>query len=327
MRPLFAHLEKWIDNMDPPDHTRLRGLVNKAFTPRMIEALAPAIEETTEELLDAVESNGQMDFIRDFAYPLPATVIALMLGVPIRDRSLFISWANDIAAYSGTGQADPLRAQAAQRSVSALNAYFHELAEERRVHPQEDLISTLVVLEEMGDRLTEEELIAMCVFLLVAGHETTSALLANGLLALLRNPAQGQALKSNPGLAKTAVEEFLRYESPIQHETRVTAEAIEYQDARIEEGQRVVLMIGSANRDGATFHNPDTLDITRDPNKHLAFGHGIHYCLGAPLARLEAQIAFRRILARFPRMKLKSEGLEWRSHTSHRNPVFMQVVW
>jgi pimeloyl-[acyl-carrier protein] synthase len=327
MQTLFQHLEKWIDNMDPPDHTRLRGLVNKAFTPHMIATLEGAIVTTTEELLGAAESNGQMDIIRDFAYPLPATVIALMLGVPLGDRSQFISWANDIAAYSGTGKADPLRAQTAQRSVSALNTYFHKLVEERRVHPQEDLISTLVSLEELGDRLTEQELIAMCVFLLVAGHETTSALLANSLLALLRNPEQGHALRRNPLLAKTAVEEFLRYESPIQHETRVSAEALEYQGVRIEEGQRVVLMIGSANRDPETFQDPNRLDITRDPNRHLAFGHGFHYCLGAPLARLEAQIALRQIVARFPRMTLAGEHLEWRRHTSHRNPVFMQVAW
>ena len=327
MRPLFEHLEKWIDNLDPPDHTRLRGLVNKAFTPHIVEELVPAIEEIIDQLLDVAESKGQMEFIRDFAYPLPATVIASMLGVPTEDRSRFISWANDIAAYSGTGKADPVKTQEALRSVSTLNTYFHALAEERRVHPQKDLISTLVVLEEMGDRLTEEELIAMCVFLLVAGHETTMALLANGLLALVHNPAQAYALQSNPGLARSAVEEFLRYESPIQHETRVAAETVEYRGVRIDEGQRVVLMIGSANRDPAIFHHPDTLDITRESNKHLAFGYGIHYCLGAPLARLEAQIAFRKVLARFPRIQFKSGNLEWRIHTSHRNPVLMQVVW
>ena len=167
----------------------------------------------------------------------------------------------------------------------------------------------------------------MCVFLLVAGHETTMALLANGLLALLRNPAQLVALRANPSLAKVAIEEFLRYESPIQHETRVAAETLEYQGVRIEEGQRVVMIIGSANRDPAVFDNPDTLDILRQPNKHLAFGYGIHYCLGAPLARLEAQIALPRILGRFPRLRLKSENLEWRKHTSQRNPSFMQVEW
>jgi cytochrome P450 len=327
VRPLFEHLEKWIDNMDPPDHTRLRALVNKAFTPHMVQELAPAVEKIIDQLLDVAGSKGQMEFIRDFAYPLPATVIASMLGVPAEDQSRFIGWANSVAAYSGTGKAEPAKTEAAWQSVSALNTYFHALAEQRRMHPQKDLISTLVVLEEMGDRLTEEELIAMCVFLLVAGHETTMALLANGLLSLLRNPEQACALQGNPGLARTAVEEFLRYESPIQHETRVTAEPVEYRGVRIEEGQRVVLMIGSANRDPTIFHHPDTLDITREPNKHLAFGYGIHYCLGAPLARLEAQIAFRKVLARFPQMRLKSENLEWRIHTSHRNPVFMQLVW
>lgn len=327
MGPLIAHLDKWIDNMDPPDHTRLRGLVNKAFTPRMVQELAPMIEEVVDRLLAAAEPKGHMEFIHDFARPLPATVIALMLGIPSAGKSRFIGWANDLAAYSGTGKADPLRAHAAQRSVLALKAYFRALADERRLRPGSDLISALVALEDKGDRLSEEELFAMCVFLLVAGHETTMALLANGLLALLRNPAEAEALKRNPFLVKTAVEEFLRYESSIQHETRVAAQALDYGGVRIQQGERVVLVIGAANRDPSIFRDPDTLDITRDPNKHLAFGHGIHYCLGAPLARLEGQIAFRRILARFSRIRLKSNNLEWRQHTSHRNPVSMEVVW
>jgi cytochrome P450 len=327
MRLLYDHLEKWIGNMDPPDHTRLRALVNKAFTPRMVQDLAPSVEAVTDRLLKAGQSKGKMEFVRDLAYALPATVIATMLGVPPEDQSRFVEWADDLTAYTGSGRADPELSRAAKQSVSELTEYFQRVAHERRICPRDDLISTLVALEEAGDKLSEQELIAMCTFLLVAGHETTMALLANGLLALLRNPSQRRALQANPDLIKSAVEEFLRYDSPIQHQTRVAAESFEHEGTRIEKGQRVLLMLGAANRDPAQFSDPDRLDIQREPNRHVAFGLGIHYCLGAPLARLEAQIAFPEILRRFPEMRLEDETLEWRCHTSNRNPVRMNVIW
>jgi len=324
MRPLHEHLGKWIGNMDPPDHTRLRGLVNKAFTPRMVQELAPAISRVTARLLGDAAARGEMEFVREFAYPLPATVIGEMLGVPAADQDRFIAWADDITAYSGSGSADPALSRAAQRSVAALTEYFLGIARRR---PVSGRIATLVEIEEAGEKLTEQELVAMCTFLLVAGHETTMALLANGLLALLRNPEARTELTSNPDLIKTAVEEFLRYDSPIQHQTRVAREAFEFAGIRVEPGQRVLLMLGAANRDPDQFADPDRLNPRREPNRHIAFGLGIHYCIGAPLARLEAQIAFPEILRRLPGLRLAEERVEWRVHTSNRNPLRMRIVW
>lgn len=327
MSPLYAHLGKWIGNMDAPDHTRLRGLVNQAFTPRMVQNLSPAILAITNRLLDSAALRGEMDFIRDFAYPLPATVIATMLGVPAADQDRFISWADDLTAYSGSGSADAALSRAALKSVEELTAYFLAIAAQRRSQPADDLITTLVALEEEGDKLSEQELVSMCTFLLVAGHETTMALLSNGLLALLRHPEAMGNLAQDPQCIRSAVEELLRYDSPIQHQTRVARQSFEFAGARIEEGERVLLMLGAANRDPAQFTAPDQLDLHREPNRHVAFGLGPHYCIGAPLARLEAQVAFPEILRRFPRIQLEEGPLPWRVHTSNRNPVSMRVSW
>jgi cytochrome P450 len=327
MSGLYQHLEKWIGNMDPPDHTRLRALVNKAFTPGMVQELAAPIAAITGRLLEKARPKGGMEFVRDFAYSLPATVIATMLGVPPGEQDQFIAWADDLTAYTGTGSASLELSRRAQQSVAELTAYLLAIAKDRRAKPRSDLISTLVVLEDAGDKLSGQELGAMCAFLLVAGHETTMGLLSNGLLALLRNPAQWQALAAHPDLVKTAVEECLRYDSPIQHQTRVAAQSFAFAGGRIGEGQRLLLLLGAANRDPLQFPDPDRFDIRREPNRHIAFGLGIHYCLGAPLARLEAQIAFPEILRRFPRMRLQDEGLEWRIHTSNRNPIRMTVTW
>lgn len=327
MRPLHEHLGKWIGNMDPPDHTRLRGLVSKAFTPGMVQELAPAIARITSRLLDAIEPRREMDFVREFAYPLPATVIGEMLGVPCSGQHRFIAWADDITAYSGSGSADAALGRAAQNSAGELAEYLLAIARHRRTHPANDLISVLVALEESGDKLSGQELVAMCTFLLVAGHETTMALLSNGLLALLRNPEARDTLAANPHLIKSAVEELLRYDSPIQHQTRVAGESFEFAGARIDQGQRVLLMLGAANRDPSQFADPDGLDLRREPNRHIAFGLGIHYCMGAPLARLEAQIAIPEILRRYPGMRLAGPKVEWRVHTSNRNPVRLDVAW
>jgi cytochrome P450 len=327
MAALRRHLEKWIGNMDPPDHTRLRALVNKAFTPRMVQELQGSIESIAKRLLDVAQARGEMEFVREFAYPLPATVIATMLGIPPKDQERFIVWADHVTAYTGSGTAAPDLGLAAQQSVHELTMYFRGIAEEKRARSGNDLISSLVSLEEEGDRISEQELISMCTFLLVAGHETTMALLSNGLHALLQNPQQKQALRNDSGLMKGAVEEFLRFDSPIQHQTRVAAETLTISGTRIDKGQRVLLMLGAANRDPAQFVEPDSLDISRDPNRHVAFGLGIHYCIGAPLARLEAQIAFGEILRRFPQIRLQEQSVRWRVHTSNRNPVSMRVTW
>ena len=325
LKPLFDQVDHWMGNMDPPNHTRLRKLVNKVFTPNMVEGLRPDIEQFVTELLDAIEAGGGLEFVGDFAYPLPAIVIANMLGVPPEDRNRFMRWSDDLTAYVGTGQPDLAVAEEASQSAAELTDFFRQLAAQRRIDPRDDLISSLVQLEDEGETLTEWELLGMCGFLLVAGHETTMGLLSNGMLALLRNPNQLERLRHDVDLTASAVEEMLRFDSSIQHQTRVASERMEMNDRMIEEGDRVIAFIGAANRDPEQFPNPDRFDIARSPNKHLAFGYGIHFCLGAPLARLEAQIAFPMILKRFPQLQLKPEPFKNRLHTSNRNPLTLPL--
>jgi len=326
LQPLLEHVGLWIANMDPPDHTRLRRLVNVVFTPRMVEGLRPDIERTITELLDGLMDRSAFDFVRDFAYPLPAIVISQMLGVPRSDRERFMSWSDDLTAYAGTGRPDLEVARAACTSAAALGDYLQDLLTQRRAEPGDDLISSLARLEDEGDKLSEQELLSMCGFLLVAGHETTMGLLSNGMFALLKSPEQFERLRNEPDLTTSAVEELLRFDSPIQHQTRVAGEALEIGGKQIKKGQRVVPLIGAANRDPDQFPDPDKLDLARSPNRHVAFGHGIHFCVGAPLARLEAQIAFPAILNRFPKMQLTDEPLVYRRHTSNRNPVALPIA-
>ena len=327
MEALQKHISTWMGFIDPPDHTRLRALVSNAFTPRMIRNLRPRIQAIVDELLDRVQDAGQMDAIADFAFPLPAIVIAEMLGLPPADREQFKQWSNEVMAFLGTGRPKVDVARHAQQGVQALKDYLRAIFFQRRQRPEDDLISALLVVEDEGDRLSEEEMFGMCVFLLVAGHETTLALIGNGLLALLRNRDQKHTLQHDPALIETAVEELLRYDSPIQHQTRVAREDFELEGRQILQGQRVLPMLGAANRDPAQFAHPDRLDIRRQPNAHLAFGYGIHFCLGAPLARLEGQIAFETILRRMPALELMTESLSWRVHTSMRNPESLPVIF
>lgn len=327
MEPLSRHMSGWIGNIDPPDHTRLRALVNKAFTPRMVQNLRPRIEKIVEDLLDAVADAREMDFIEQFAYPLPAVVIAQMLGVPPEDCDLFMDWSKDLMAFTGTGRPTVELSSAARDAAVSLQDYFAALLKQRRTARQDDLISLMAEVEEAGEKLNEQELLSMCGFLIVAGHETTMSLLGNGILALLRNPDQLTRLRENPELGESAVEEMLRYDSPIQTQTRGAGESFELLGQPVEKSQRVILLLGSANRDERRFPDPDTFDVARHPNRHLAFGYGIHYCLGAPLARLEAVIAFNQLLRRFPDMQLARDDFEYRHHTSNRNPVSLHVAW
>lgn len=324
-QPLRSHYSTWLVNLDPPDHTRLRTLVSKAFTPRMVEQLRPFIASMANELIDAHLSQGQMEFISEFARPLPARVISRLLGIRTEESAQFEHWSENISAFTGSGRPKIARARAAHQAVDAMSAFVRGLVARRRARPCDDLLSALVSIEEQGDRLCDQELIGMTVFLLVAGHETTMSLLANGLLALVKHPDQLVRLQADRSLMSWAVEEFLRYESPLQHQVRTAGEDLEIGGVSIKRGQRVVLLLGAANRDPHQFTDPDQLDLSRNPNHHLAFGLGIHYCLGASLARLEAHIVFHTLLDRFASIRLVEPQIRWRRHTSMRNPDRLSV--
>ncbi len=296
---------------DPPEHTRMRGLVSKAFTPRVVESMRPHIQEIVDGLLDGAKDKGGMDIVWDLGYPLPVIVIAEMLGVPPEDRDDFKRWSDDIVATLGGPFVSEETLERAQLSGQEMADYFHAVIAERRKEPRDDLLSGLIAAEERGEVLSEEELLATCILLLAAGNETTTNLIGNGMLALLRNPDQLETLRKNPNLAESAVEEFLRYDGPVQGTGRVALEEMEIDGRTIEKGHVVMTLLGAANHDPALFIDPDTLDIARQPNPHVAFGYGVHFCLGAPLARAEAQIAFRSLLERLPAFHLAMEDVEW----------------
>jgi cytochrome P450 len=315
---------------DPPDHTRLRSLVNRAFTPRVVEGLKPRIQEIVDGLLDDVRDRGTMDVIADLAYPLPITVICEMLGVPGSDRYPFREWSLDIARSLDAigGPADPDVLERSNRARRALTAYFRDgLIPERRKDPRPDLLSALIAAEEAGDRLSEGELLATCNLLFVAGHETTVNLIGNGLLALLRHPDQLEMLRKDPSLIEGGVEELLRYDGPVQRTGRIAHTEVEIGGKEIARGEIVVALIGAANRDPAQFPDPDRLDITRGATHHIAFGWGIHFCLGAPLARVEAQIAIDTLLRRLPGLALATSTPEWRDTSVLRGLKALPVAF
>ncbi len=293
-------------DLDPPDHTRLRGLVSKAFTPRAVRELGPRIQGLVDELLDAVAGKSRIDLISDFAFPLPVIVIAEMLGVPAEDRARFREWSDDIA-LSVNPLLNSEQIERVQQATEELFDYFEGIIEQRRQAPQNDMISALLAAEEEGDRLTHEELLSTLMLLLVAGNETTRNLIGNGMLALLKNPAQLQRLRDRPELLDSAINELLRYDSPVQIDSRNAIDDVKIGGKRIAAGQRILAIVGAANRDPQVFANPDELDIGRDEVSHLSFGRGIHYCLGSPLAILEGRMAFTSLLARFSSIRLASD--------------------
>ncbi len=285
---------------DPPAHTRLRNLVNRSFTPRTIERLAPRIEALVEELLDGMDREGSGDFMAEFAMPLPVTVIAELLGVPPQDRPAFRRWSADLIGASDATHQSEGGYEAALAAEAGIAQYFRDMMAERRLRPTEDLTSLLLQVHDEEDRLDEGELLGMLTLLLVAGHETTVNLLGNGLAALVEHPDAWERLRATPSLAEGAVEEMLRYDAPVQRATfRWTVAATDVAGVAIGEGASVAVVIGSANRDGEAFADPDRFDIGRTPNRHLAFGRGIHFCLGAPLARLEGRLAFAALTRRW----------------------------
>ena len=319
--PLYEMLSRQMLFQDPPGQTRLRTLGAKAFTPRVVERLRTQIQVWTDSFLDAAvaaRDDGTLDIIRDLAYPLPATVIAEMLGVPPQDRDRFKHWSDDFAGFLGTFTNDLADLRPFLPGIYRLMDYLHEMVDRTRARPGDNLLSALIQVEEQEDRLTEEELIANCLLLLVAGHETTTNLIGNGLYALLSHPDQAAWLRQDPARLPAAVEELLRYESPIQWTTRHAKETITLGDLRLEAGQFLMLGLGAANRDPAQFTAPNRLDLARREGRHLAFGYGVHYCLGAALARLEGQIALGTLLRRFPTFHLTEMPLRWRPNLIFR---------
>jgi cytochrome P450 len=297
--------------MDPPDHTRLRRLVQKGFTPRTVEALRPRIEQLVDELLGVAEGDGGMDLIGQFAHPLPITVICELLGVPVSDRELFHRLTEQMLDEDSLASDERAAIRRSLEARRELERYMGELAEERERRPTDDLMGALVAVEQQGDQLSRQELVETGMLLLIAGHVTTVNLIGNGVLALLDHPEELRRLGEDPTIARPAVEELLRYDGPVQAIGRAALADVELHGKTIARGELVMAQIGAANRDPARFADPDRLDLARADNRHLAFGKGIHFCLGAPLARVEGQIAIPALLRRFPHLEVATDSLRW----------------
>ncbi|MGF6952355.1 pimeloyl-[acyl-carrier protein] synthase [Neobacillus sp. B4I6] len=309
-----------------PDHKRLRLLVSNVFTPRMVEHLRPYIQETVNDLLQQFQNKKTMDVVSDLAFPLASLIIAKIIGVPQEERYQFREWAASLIQTI-----DFTRSRKALDNGNAitiiLRDYFKELIKRRKHSPEEDLVSLLIKEEQQGDRLTDEELLATCILLVIAGHETTVNLISNSILTLLKHPHQLMDLKEKPLLIEGAVEEFLRYESPTQMTARIASEDIEIHQTTIKKGDQVYILLGAANRDPNKFHDPHLFDITRNPNPHLAFGYGTHFCLGAPLARLETQITIKSLLVWKDNLQLAAPDLQWRKMIGFRSLNELQIIF
>jgi cytochrome P450 len=311
---------------DPPDHTRLRYLVRQAFTPRDVDKIRPCVQAIVDDLLDAVEATRHMDLVADLAYPLPIIVVSEVLGVPTSDRHQILKWDADMLGLQATGGAQTENARRAARSIVEIEEYFRQIVWQRRDRPQDDLISHMIAAQEAGDVLSNDEMINICVNFLLAGHETTRSLITNGVLTLLRQPDQFRDMRSDRSLLAAAVEEILRYESPIQRAWRRITEDTKFGGETFQAGQLVLIMLGAANRDPAHFSEPERFDIRRQDNRHLAFGYGIHFCIGAPLARVEGTIAIEALLQRFPNLHLAGP-FEWFPSIHVRGPVTLPLAF
>ncbi|HDR8162993.1 TPA: cytochrome P450, partial [Bacillus cereus] len=307
------HLTTHMLNSDPPNHSRLRSLVQKAFTPKMIAQLDKRIERIADDLISDIERKGTLNLVDDYSFPLPIIVISEMLGIPKEDQAKFRIWSHAVIASPET----PEEIKETEKQLSEFITYLQYLVDIKRKEPKEDLVSALILAESEGHKLSARELYSMIMLLIVAGHETTVNLITNTVLALLENPNQLQLLKDNPKLIDSAIEEGLRYYSPVEVTTaRWAAEPFQIHDRTIEKGDMVVIALASANRDETVFENPEVFDITRENNRHIAFGHGSHFCLGAPLARLEAKIAITTLFNRMPELQIKGnrEEIKWQGN-------------
>ena len=313
--------------LDAPSHTRIRGLASQAFTPRRVERLREHIQSITDDLLDAVIPRGHMDVIEELAAPLPAIVTAEMLGVPTRDHQLLKKWSADFAEMLGNFQHNPDRAAGVLKSTEEMVAYFRDAVREQRERPRDGLVSALLAAEIDGDRFTEDEVIANVIVTMVGGQETTTNLIGNGIVTLLRNPESMARLREDPALITSAVEELLRYESPSQHTARLAPEDVTLGGKLIRKRQAVIAVMAAGNRDPERFPEPDRLDLGRTDNRHLAFGWAAHFCFGAPLARIEGQIAFATMLRRLPELRLSPEPLVWRENLGLRGLTALPVTF
>ncbi|MDA2386028.1 cytochrome P450 [Bacillus cereus] len=325
-----SKLFEWIMNMpnmltvDPPDHTRLRRLVSKSFTPRMIEELRPRIQQISDELIAAVEKQGKMEIIADFAYPLPIIVISEMLGIPATDRNQFRKWTQELMNAS----VDPSQGTAVTATLEKFIHYIEVLLNEKRLNPGDDLISALVQSKEQEDKLSKNELLSTIWLLIIAGHETTVNLISNGVLALIQHPEQMNLLRQDPSLLPSAIDELLRFAGPVMFSSRFAGEDMTIYGKRIRKGELILLSLTAANIDPKEFTYPEALNISREENNHLAFGTGIHHCLGAPLARLEGQIALGTLLQRFPNLRLAIEPDQLiYSHSKIRSLANLPVIF
>lgn len=325
-RPVMQLVNNNLLSKDGEDHRRLRSLVQSAFTPRMVAQLRPAIQAIADELLDQIVDDGQADLVGSFAFPLPIIVILEMLGIPRNDRNQLRIWSDAFV----TPDPSPGAEQQFLRSMTDFTDYLRALFVQRRAEPRNDLVTALLQAEEEGRRLSEQELFSMVVLLIVAGHETTVGLISNAVLTLLLHPDQLDAVRRNPSLTPAAIEEILRYEGPVERTiTRFVTKDVTLAGQRLNRGDLVIAVVGSANRDSAQFPDADRFDIIRNPQRHLGFGHGVHYCVGAPLARLEGEIAVNTLLRRLPGLRLAADvqRLEWRTQPLFRGLVALPVAW
>jgi cytochrome P450 len=325
--PIANVMVKQMLFMDPPAHTRLRGLCSQAFTPKKVEKLRGHIQDIADRLLDDVQPAGHMDLIRDFAAPLPAIVTAEMLGVPTSDHQQLKAWSADFAEMLGNFQHNPDRAHRVLRTLTGMTAYFRDAIQAQQAQPGEGLVHDLLAAEVDGDRLSVDEVVANLIVTMVGGQETTTNLIGNGMLTLLRNSEVLQQLRTDPSLIPSGVEELLRYESPSQHTARIAPADVEMGGKHIRRRDAVIAVMGAANRDPEHFPDPDRLDIRRKDNRHVAFGFAAHFCFGAPLARIEAQIAFATLLRRLPQVKLDPAPIVWRENLGLRGLTALCISW
>lgn len=327
LTPMARVMAKQVLFLDPPSHTRIRSLASAAFSPRRVQSLWDHIQGIADSLIDNVWAKGSMDAVADFALPLPAIVTAEMLGVPVSDYPQLKKWTEDFMEILGNFQQDPARAARAIKSLDEMTSYFHAAIANLRLHPRDGLVQSLMAAEIDGDRFTDDEVVANSIIVMVGGQETTTTLVGNGLLTLLENPEQLQRLKADPSLVPLAVEELLRYESPVQKTARIATQDLELGGKKIRRRQAVVAVLAAANRDPERFPDPDRLDLGRQDNRHVAFGWAAHFCLGAALARLEAQIAFETLLRRLPNLALGSVPPVWRCNLDIRGLESLPVTF